>query len=643
MNKRILLVVFFLSLLLTGGLAPVQGQSSRLEAFGVFSPVLGIQEAIPSVTIPEVFTSDNENVALRYGEIHRARMRRDSAIDTTVGAAVFTDGGSAQDDCTSGGNYTGIYSIDYRVQIDAEATPDTFKWSKDEGSTWEAETVAITGAAQTLDLGVTVTFAGTTGHDVGDRWDFTVSSAQAAMPDDNPVLRYHWLERSNGNDYLFAFTTAHAYWWNTGTSEWDLKHTCASNCTTWSTVSFNDTLYATNNIDKVLETNDSGAFAVLDEGGGLDIDDADTFLTKARFITAFEGYLIVGNVAVGGSNYPTAIYWSDTQDPTDWGSGNAGSLILPGPDFLVGTGQIADFLLIFAGRTIDQLWATESTLIFNARRLRTNMGTNAPDSIVNGPAGELFFMDNRKNLRVIRSVMSDMEVISRSIEPSVRQIPDSLVSGVRSCWVDSLEQIWWALPYGPQATANNRIFCRDAYGAWTKRNIPASAFGEYEIKSTWTWTTLPYSTWPTWDWEQWWTVEVLAEAHLDLCGDYSGYTYESHYTDTDSGDAFTGYAVIETDFSQAKGTPLVDRYKRLVFFTTIFRNEGAGTATISLKRDFEYAWQTVGTVDLNGTTDYIWTKTNADYRARHYSVKISGANRFRFVGCIFYYVSEGLR
>ena len=533
--------------LFTGGLA--SAQSSRLEAFGVFSPVMGIQEAIPAVTIPEVFTTDNENVVLKYGEIHRCRMRRDSMTN---------------------------------------AAPD-------------------------------------------------------AMPDGNPVLRYHWLEKSDGTDYLYAFTATHAYWRNTGTDAWDVKFTSGGTATAWSTVSFCDTLYATNNVDKVQYTEGSGAFAVLDEAGGLDIDDNNTYLTKARFVTAFEGYLVVGNVTVGGGNYPTAIYWSDTQDPTDWGSGNAGSLILPGPDFLVGSGQIADFLLIFGGRTIDQVWATESTLIFNARRLRNNIGTNAPDSILNGPSGELYFMDNRKNLRVVRSPMSDMEIVSRSIEPSVKQIPDSLVSGVRSCWIDSLEQIWWALPYGPEATANNRIFCRDAYGAWTKRAIPVSAFGEYEVKTTYTWSTLPYSTWTTWDWEKWWTVEVLAEAHLDLCGDYSGYTYESHYTDTDSADAFTGYAVIETDFSQVKGTPLVDRYKRLVFLTTIFRNEGSGTATVSLKRDFEYAWQTVDTVDLDGTTDYIWTKHQADYRARHYSIKISGANRYRFVGCIFYYVPEALR
>jgi len=62
----------------------------------------------------------------------------------------------------------------YVVEIDATGTPDTFKWSHDGGSTWEAAGVAITGAAQTLDCGVQVTFANTTGHTLGDTWTSNV-------------------------------------------------------------------------------------------------------------------------------------------------------------------------------------------------------------------------------------------------------------------------------------------------------------------------------------------------------------------------------------------------------------------------------------------------------------------------------------
>ncbi len=79
------------------------------------------------------------------------------------------------DDMSTGGESRHNTTTSYRVEIDGTGTPDTFKWSNDGGSTWVASTVAITGTAQTLEKGVTVTFGATTGHTAEDHWDFDVS------------------------------------------------------------------------------------------------------------------------------------------------------------------------------------------------------------------------------------------------------------------------------------------------------------------------------------------------------------------------------------------------------------------------------------------------------------------------------------
>ena len=83
--------------------------------------------------------------------------------------------GNALDDMISndGDNYTGVVTRNYRIKIDdAASSPEEFTWSHDGGSTWEATGVAITGAAQTLEDGVTVTFGATVGHALNDYWDF---------------------------------------------------------------------------------------------------------------------------------------------------------------------------------------------------------------------------------------------------------------------------------------------------------------------------------------------------------------------------------------------------------------------------------------------------------------------------------------
>ena len=80
-------------------------------------------------------------------------------------------------DLSAGGTFTGTARTLFEIEIDAKATPDTFKWRKitrDSNGTktigaW-TEDVDITGAAQTLSDGVTVTFAATTGHTVSDAW-----------------------------------------------------------------------------------------------------------------------------------------------------------------------------------------------------------------------------------------------------------------------------------------------------------------------------------------------------------------------------------------------------------------------------------------------------------------------------------------
>ena len=84
----------------------------------------------------------------------------------------ITTSAAGLDDLSWGGSYIGsTYTTRYFViQIDYEGLPDTFKWSKDNGATWEATGVAITGAVQTLRDGVTITFSATTGHTFGDKW-----------------------------------------------------------------------------------------------------------------------------------------------------------------------------------------------------------------------------------------------------------------------------------------------------------------------------------------------------------------------------------------------------------------------------------------------------------------------------------------
>lgn len=99
-------------------------------------------------------------------------------LASTRSAAVFT--GTSLNDATAGGTYIGQTTTKYCVQIHpGSENPDHFQWgTSSDGSncTNGATAVAITGAAQTLSNGVTVTFGAVTGHNADlDKWVISVT------------------------------------------------------------------------------------------------------------------------------------------------------------------------------------------------------------------------------------------------------------------------------------------------------------------------------------------------------------------------------------------------------------------------------------------------------------------------------------
>lgn len=88
--------------------------------------------------------------------------------------------GSGLSDISKSGTFSGITGYVYTVAIDATGTPDTFSWDDGAGGGGNAG-VAITGAAQPLGNGVSVTFAATTGHTLNDAWTFTTTATSGVV------------------------------------------------------------------------------------------------------------------------------------------------------------------------------------------------------------------------------------------------------------------------------------------------------------------------------------------------------------------------------------------------------------------------------------------------------------------------------
>lgn len=511
--------------------------------FGILSPVMGLKKDFPTILLDKAYLPEGENVALRYGEIHRAKMRLK---------------------------------------------------------------------------------------------ELTKALAKVVTTDGYPIIHYHWfVKRATGTGYLLVFTKKHIYHWNASTEAFVTKHTCASDCTEWHTVDFNDQVIATNNIDKVLcwGSTVGNDFAPLDTANGVEYS-AGKYLTKAKYVTAYENYLHLGYTTEDATIYPQRDRWCDLGDETDWKTGDAGSVEVGKGDFLSGYGHYQGLLIIFKESSIYKMWLVPSTDIFNILPFPASVGTEASDSIINDKEGNLHFFGSDMTFREI--VKGE---ISQSIDPTVKLIAPSLVSHIKSIYIDEYGEIWWAIPYGGEATANNKVLTLNK-GRWGQKDLAISAFGKYERQAGYTWDTLPFATWDTWGWDKWDTMEADTGFKIDLGADASGYTYALHANEQDDTEDFTGYFVLSTDLAEKRALPI---YKRLLDMQLYFRKESTGTVDIYVKRDGEASWQSAGSVTLTGDDDILVKEIHPDFRAKHFLIKCSGANRFQFCGAIFKYLPIGER
>lgn len=504
------------------------------EKFGIFSPVSGIQKNIPIIL---ALTPDNINVLLKDGKILRRKMREATLLD------------------------------DDEVKVQT--------------------------------------------------------------PDANPIIHYHhFVKRSDGSEYLLAFTKAHIYHWNPTSKEFDLKFTCSADCENWETVSYNDKVIATNNVDKVLVWDTTGNFVALDDttngieysrgysnetnvdetsakdqlvlkvastsgysandkiiidrGGdkeeeegvvdsvqagisltlkenltydhtvdakttvdansaegqkvlnvtsttGFSVDEFVTinkggdreekrkiytiqtgvsltftvdltythtqaqgdevvgsegtedkveeytsyYLTKAKHLTVFENYLILGNTYEHTSYHYQRARWNSIGDEANWLTGTRGSMEVGQSDKITGFGHYQGFLIIFKESSYFKVWLVGLPFVFNKIRLSKEIGCQCSHSIVNDSKGRLYWFSSEGTFKEISA-----GTISDDIQTDVvAKIQPDYVELIKGAFINETEEVLWSIPV--ESDKNNTLVSFKE-GKWLIIDSAVPAFGEFK-------------------------------------------------------------------------------------------------------------------------------------------------------------------
>ena len=507
--------------------------------FAIFSPILGEKLDYPSILLDKTIQVDNGNIYRKYGEVHRRLMRL---------ADMLNSGGT-----------------------------------------------------------------------------------KSQTPDANPILHYHtFIKRSTAMQYFLAFTKKNIYCWNVANKVWDLKFTCQSNCTEWDTITYNDKIIATNNIDMVLVWDTTGYFmplqnttptnitavtggatinrtdiAFVDGGVGEDtittvagnfvtagfaagnsikitgsasnngtytivsvvaltinvatglltaeaagasvtiengnpcqvtaathglttgdrvfikncggmvqinnlqfvvtvIDvnkftlnginsstyttytsggtviefqgieySAGLYLTKAKYVTTFENYLLLGWTTENGVMYPQRERWNCIANETDWKSAGSGAKETEGHDRIVGFKIYDGVLIIFKEKKRIAQTLVPTTAIWNWSVLPGNIGCMSNHSIVEDADGRVYWLADDLSIR-------EMQVgeISKDIDPIVKLIEPSMAYLTYGIYIEETGEIWWSIPY--DNALPNKVITVKGLSNWGELDLAVSCFGSYK-------------------------------------------------------------------------------------------------------------------------------------------------------------------
>ncbi|MBK8138449.1 MAG: hypothetical protein IPK52_21995 [Chloroflexi bacterium] len=94
-------------------------------------------------------------------------------LTDTFATSIMDAFGSPPSNPTVSGTYSGSANAYWVIDITASGTPDVFEWAKNNGSATTG--VNITGGAQLLSDGISITFPSTTAYTVGQAWVLSVA------------------------------------------------------------------------------------------------------------------------------------------------------------------------------------------------------------------------------------------------------------------------------------------------------------------------------------------------------------------------------------------------------------------------------------------------------------------------------------
>jgi len=298
----------------------------------------------------------------------------------------------------------------------------------------------------------------------------------------------------------------------------------------------------------------------------------------AKAVAVYENYLCFYNCTEAGSRYPQRVRNSDTGDPTNWTTGNAGyEDLYDSEDVIFAAKPLGPYVAIYRERSIyRQAWIGTADLLFSIKPAVSGVGIVGYSALVYSEEAGGAFHDRhlfmgRGNFYSYDGGLT-VEKIGTPIYDNVFSYTGNLSAAYQTramaTYLEQLDEVWFMYPSGAATMCDRVAKYRVSTGAWSFKEPTHtfSGYGHYISEDAPIWTELT-GTWA----EQEWTWDSRAFQGsmpiLFLCGDADDqvYRYDMLSADEDgtdisyeleTGDIFIPNKYIRHDYVDAiiKGT-----------------------------------------------------------------------------------------
>lgn len=434
----------------------------KKQLFGVFSPVLGEKKAFPTILLDKTVQVDNRDIVRKYGEVRRRKKREPDMLD-----------GSGDKSQTPDTNPI----LHYHTFVKRSTTMQyLLAFTKAHIYLWDS---------------------------TGEEWDL-VFTCQSDCTEWDTTDYNDMVIATNNVDMVLVWTTSGYFMPLQNTSATTITAASKENpchitaaghgLTTGDRVFIKNVAGMTqiNNLQFVVTVDsvdifsldgiDSGDYTVYGTGGtvvefeGINYT-GSLFLTKAKYVSTFENFLILGYTVENTVLYPQRERWNAIGDETSWKSGDAGSKETEGSGHINGFKIYSGIFIIFKEKTRIAQTLIATSEVWKWVVLPGNIGNLSNHSIVEDPDGRVYWLANDMTIREM-----ELGEISRLIDPVVKLIEPSSAHLVYGKYIDETGEIWWSIPYD-NALNNKVITAKIVDGIvkeWGELNLAIPAFGSYK-------------------------------------------------------------------------------------------------------------------------------------------------------------------